>query len=197
MFHGVLQAWGGIFYLLNKVFFSRAERSDGVKQQTWRIRSWTVYIIGLPAWVIIFVSERNWMVASVEAGGAVVMVFGLVVALRGIKYAPRWLSSIARIAAIAGIAYSIHDFGGITQLTQVLELGIVAGFLIGTYLLAKQRPTGYLWFILMNCSNAILMGVEHYPWLVLQQIASLGFVMDAYFIQRHRARLAAAKSRTV
>lgn len=186
MSHAFLQVWGGGFYLLNKIFFSRAERSKREKSMAWRIRSWIVYLIGLPAWVIIFASERNWMAASVEAGGAPAMILGLVNAIRGVKEKPGWLDYVARIAAALGIVYSIYDFGGITTVNQALELGVVAGFLIGTYMLAKQLPSGYLWFMLMNGSNAGLMGIQSYPWLMLQQITSLGFVIDAFLMQRKR-----------
>lgn len=189
MFHTFLQFWGGLFYLLNKIFFSRAERSGKEAKQVWRIRSWAVYLIGMPAWVIIFVSEQNWMAAAVEAGGATAMILGFVTALRGVGREPRWLNWIARAAAVIGIGYSLYDFGGLTELTQVLELGIVTGFLIGTFFLARQLPSGYLWFLLMNASNATLMGIQNYPWLVLQQIVSFGFVADAYLMQRRRARL--------
>jgi len=184
--HEALQAWAGAFYLLNKIFFSRAERSkEKIKQQTWRVWSWRVYLIGLPAWVIIFLSERNWMAAAVEAGGATSMVLGLVIATRGNeKDGPAWLDWIARIAAVFGIAYSLYDFGGITTVNQTLELGVVVGFLVGTYLLAKQKAYGYLWFLLMNGSNAGLMWVQDYPWLTLQQLISFGFVLDAYLTHR-------------
>ncbi len=183
-----LQIWAGLFYLLNKIFFSRAERSDEKKKRFWRMSSWTVYLIGLPAWVIIFISERNWIAASVESGGATAMVLGLVIAWRGIEKTPKWLDYVARIAAVLGIAYSIYDFGGITDYTQWLELGLVAGFLMGTYLLAKERPSGYIWFMLMNASNAELMRVQDLTLLVIQQVISLGFVLDAYLMQRKKNR---------
>ncbi len=189
MLHIVLQVWGGGFYLLNKIFFSRAERSEEDAKRIWRIRSWTVYLIGVPAWLIIFVIERNWMVAAVEMGGMPAMVLGLVIARRGIGKEPNWLSNIARFAAILGIAYSLYDFGGITTLTQTLELVVVAGFLIGTYLLARQQPAGYLWFLLMNISAGTLMFVQDYPWLALQQVISFGFVADAYFVQKRKSQL--------
>ncbi len=183
-----LQVWGGGFYLLNKVFFSFAERSEGERKQTWQIWSWIVYIIGVPAWVIILIFEQNWMVALVELGGVPAMIMGLIFAIeRKKKDTWKWLDYIARICAVAGIAVSLYVFGGLTKITQLYELGTVLGFLIGTYLLAKQRPVGYLWFILMNVSNAALMAAEHYPWLVAQQLLSLVFVIDAYLVEKGRA----------
>ena len=186
--HDILQVWGGFFFLLNKIFFSRAERNEGVRKRVWRIRSWTVYIIGLPAWVIIFVSERNWIAASVETGGATAMILGLIIAMRGLGREPRWLNYIALFSVVIGIGYSVYDFSGITTINQVLELCLVAGFLIGTYLLARERPIGYLWFMLMNVSNALLMYIEHFPWLALQQVVSLAFVADAYVMQKRKTQ---------
>jgi len=66
----LLQIWAGIFYLFNKIFFSQAERSKNNNlKRNWRIWSWVVYLIGLPAWVIIFVTEHNWIAAAIETGG--------------------------------------------------------------------------------------------------------------------------------
>ena len=73
----LLQIWGGAFYLLNKIFFSRAERDNAIsRRRLWRIRSWVVYLVGLPAWVIVFISEHNWIAAGVESGGAPAMIMG-------------------------------------------------------------------------------------------------------------------------
>ncbi len=180
MFHIILQIWGGGFYLLNKIFFSQAERSKDDVKQKWLVRSWAVYLIGLPAWLVIFVLERNWIVFAVEAGGATGMVLGLMIAKQGIGNEPKWLDYITRVAVVMGIGVSLYDFGGITTINQVLELGTIVGFLFGTYLLAKQKASGYLWFILMNGSMGTLLAVQNYFWLVLQQALSLIFVLDAY-----------------
>ncbi len=187
MLNLLLQVWGGLFYLLNKVFFSRAERSvTEARKRQWRIWSWVVFLVGLPAWATIFVLERNWIAAALEFGGVPSMFMGLVIAIKGKGKGPKWLERIALIAIVIGLTYSLYDFGGLTTINQFLELGIVAGFLIGTYLLARQEPTGYLWFIFMNLSCAALMGIQNYPWLMLQQIVSLGFVIDAYRMQKKR-----------
>ncbi|MFC1662982.1 nicotinamide mononucleotide transporter [Patescibacteria group bacterium] len=177
-----------MFYLLNKIFFSRAERSQSViAARRWRIASWAVYLLGLPPWLIIFVSERNWIAAGLEAGGTPAMLLGLIIALRGKGRAPRWLDYVALLAITVGIIYSLKDFGGLNTINQYLELGLTLGFLVGTYQLAKEKPQGYLWFILMNLSCGSLMAVQHYYWLMLQQMVSLGFVIDAYRTQKHRA----------
>ncbi len=73
----LLQLWGGLFYLLNKFFFARAERSTNhFNKQKWLVRAWTVYLIGVPPWVIIFIAERNWIAAAVESSGVPTMLIG-------------------------------------------------------------------------------------------------------------------------
>ncbi|MBT3337133.1 MAG: hypothetical protein HN855_09295 [Anaerolineae bacterium] len=182
------QIWGGIFYLLNKVFFSRAERSNSEQQKkNWRVWAWIVYLLGVPAWVIIFVLEHNWIAAAIETGGAPAMIIGLSIAIRGLGHEPRWLDILAKMMIGIGLTLSLYDFGGITTFNQILELGIAVGFLVGTYLLAKEKAQGYFWFIGMNIFTATLMGLQNYPLLMVQQLISLGFVLDAYFVQRARA----------
>jgi len=184
----ILQIWGGLAYLLNKICFSLAERSaDARTNRRWRLRSWTVFLAGLPAWVIVFAIEHNWIAAAVESGGVPAMAVGLIIALRGHGAEPRWLDRLARCSVVFGLVASLYDFGGITTLNQWLELAIAAGFLMGTYLLAKDRPRGYFWFMLGNVACSALMAIQGYHILMLQQAVSLVFVVDAYR-QRRRAR---------
>lgn len=191
--HLLLQVLGGGFYLLNKIFFSRSERArfagDEAARRRWRIRSWAVYLVGLPPWVIIFVGERNWIAASVEASGAPAMLLGLVTAVLGKqKDVPPWLNRLARVCIAAGFAVSLWDLGGFGTFTQWLETALVAGFLVGTYLLAKERAAGYLWYVLMHVSCAWLMWIERYPMLFGMQILSLGFILDAFLVERRAKR---------
>ncbi len=181
----MLQIWGGFFYLLNKIFFSRAERSKSEQlKKNWRIRSWLVYMAGLPAWVIVFVSEYNWIAAAVESGGAPAMLIGLIIARRGHGKEPKWLANIARFSVVFGLALSLYQHGGVKTVTQLLELGIAAGFLMGTYMMAKDKIQGYFWLMLGNVSCASLMGIEGYLILMVQQMVSLIFVTDAYLARR-------------
>ena len=182
-----LQIWGGLFYLLNKVFFSQAERSKTIDdRKIWRIRSWIVYLTGLPAWVVVFVSEHNWIAAGVESGGAPAMLIGLIIALRGHGKEPKYLNSIAKLSVLVGFTLSMYEFGGIKYLSQILELGITAGFLMGTYMMAKDKAQGYLWLMLGNVSCATLMGIEGFYILMTQQLVSLGFVTDAFLVRRKK-----------
>jgi len=184
MFVLFLQIWGGLFYLLNKIYFSRAERStNSYNRKSWRVRSWIVYLTGLPAWIVVFAREHNWIAAAVESGGAPAMFIGLIIALRGKGTEPKWLDYIARIAIVSGLALSIYDHGGI-KTTQILELGIAAGFLMGTYLMAKDLSQGYFWLMLGNVTCSTLMGIEGYYVLMVQQLVSLIFVADAYLIRK-------------
>lgn len=180
-----LQVWGGAGYLLNKIFLWLSERArNGGKNanaRKWRIASWVVYLFGLPPWVIIFIMRRNWIAASVEASGAPAMLLGLVLAIRGItNNSPRWLDRLALVCIPLGFGYSLYDFGGITTINQWLEISLVLGFLVGTYLLAKERASGYLWYVLMHVTCGWLMWIQGYPWLFLQQLVSLVFITDAW-----------------
>jgi len=109
----MIQIWGGGFYLLNKIFFSLMERSHSPKKQKWQIRTWVVYLVGLPAWTFIYLSEHNWMAAAVGVGGGTSMVLGLIVSIKGIKKAPKWLKHIALLSAFLGVSYSLCDFFGL------------------------------------------------------------------------------------
>lgn len=189
----LLQVWGGGFYLLNKVFLSRAERSHGAVSSRWRAWSWAVYLVGLPAWVVIFVGARNWMAAGVESSGAAAMVLGLVAALKHGKRPPRWLDALALVGAAVGITYSLVDFAGLHAPSQWLELGVVIGFLSGTYLVAKARAEGYLCFLVMNLSAAALMWHQGFYWLFGQQLLSIAFIADAFLTYQRRRRAAPSR----
>lgn len=188
---GIIQILAGAFYLLNKIFLWLSEKS-GYKEgkslgQKWRLASWVVYLAGLPPWIIIFISEKNWIAASVEASGAPAMTLGLVSALYGLKKSPpKWLDYTALICIPLGFAYSFYEFGGINTINQFLEITLVLGFLIGTYKLAKSRVSGYLWYILMHVACAWLMYLQGYLWLFVQQLVSLIFIGDSYRLARRK-----------
>jgi hypothetical protein len=169
-----LQVWGGSFYLLAKVFLSGAE---GNESSPWRVRGWIVFLLGIPAWVIVLGKENAWIAAGVEAGGAPSMLLGIAIA-REWKI-PTWTRTGAKVLAwgliILGIVYSWYDFGGIRSLSQVLELLITTGYLAGTYLLAKKDGRGWLWFVLMNANMAILNMIQGKWIFFLLQVVSVGF----------------------
>ena len=180
----VLQAWGGGLYLLNKVFFALAEGRPEAAKRKLRIIGWTVYILGAPAWVIILVSKHDWIAASIEAGGVPAMLFGLLNVCQNNDSPNKTLDLITSLftyaALLFGVGYSLYDYGGITSWTQILEIGVMIGFLIGTYLLAKKNSYGWLFFMLMNASMAALMFLQHNPLLSLQQLVSLCFVIYGF-----------------
>lgn len=178
-----LQIWGGLFFLLNKVFLSFAERTEKKQDEQksrWRIWSWIVFLIGIPAWIIIFVREHNWIAAALEAGGIPSMILGLLIAIRKTSKQPQWLHHLALGCIILGLGYSLYDFGGITTWNQVAELFMTTGFLIGTYQLARKKLSGYLWYMLMHIACIAIMILQNYPWLIAQQVISIGFIIDAY-----------------
>lgn len=186
----LMQIIGGVFFLLNKIFFSVGERQryKGANYQKWRIIAWVSYIIGLGPWVIIFIWERNWIAASVETSGLPSMVLGLIIALRGgdTQKVPTWLKRLAFLFVPIGIGISVWDFGGFTSLSQGLELGLVIGYAIGTYQLANEEEIGYLWYVLMHVCCGVLMLIQNYHWLMWQQVFSLAFIADAYIMSQRR-----------
>jgi len=180
----VLQVWGGAFYLLNKVFFALAEGKREEAKRTLRIIGWVVYLLGVPAWVIILVGKHNWIAASIEAGGIPAMLFGLYNVCKGPgpirKDFDRVTSFFTYAALLLGVCYSVYDYGGLSTITQLLEIGVMVGFLMGSYLLAKKNFNGWLFFVLMNGSMASLMFLQHKPVLAIQQLASLCFVLYGF-----------------
>jgi len=183
--HLTLQIVGGTLYLLNKIFLNLMERRRGDVEQfwLWRKLAWAVYLLGLPPIVWIFFLERDWIFGTIELGGVPAMLCGLIAAFNR-KGAPSWLDRLALVAIPVGLGLSVWDFGGITTSTQLLEIAGSAGFLIGTYLLAKDRQSGYYWFMLMNVATGILLGLQGYYLFVPQQIISIILIADAYRVRR-------------
>lgn len=185
---------GSVFYLLQKVFFSLAERAHAREDQgltrRYRIASWVSCIIGLPAWVILFVGWRNWIVAAVEASVGPAVVMGLLMSAKGRDWkSPRWLDWLAKLCIAAGFAWSFYDLGILTQITQWLETGLVVGFGCGTYLIARERQiAGYRWLVFMHLSCGTLFWVQDSPWLARQQAASIIFVLDALIVRTRLER---------
>lgn len=180
----LIQVWAGGFYLLNKVFFAFAEgKSDAVKRQL-KLIGWSVYILGVPAWIIILVSKNNWIAASIETGGVPSMILGLVTVYYHHKQPNRMLNIVAQacmyIFLVLGVGYSLYDYGGITSVSQVLEMSAMSGFLIGSYLLAKNISLGWVCFMVMNGSVAGLMYIQDKPFLSIQQLVSLCFVFYGF-----------------
>jgi hypothetical protein len=177
-----LQIWGGGGYLLAKILLSHAEGLE--KDRTWRIAGWLAYIIGLPAWIMLLAGKNDWIAAANEAGGLPALVLGLVLAWKGLDKAPaladRGVKIFTWIMIALGLGYSIYFFGGITSFTQILEMGVTIGFLLGTYLLAKKKPAGWLFFALMLCSMGTLMYFQGKVILIFQQALSLVFVIRGF-----------------
>lgn len=179
-----LQAWGGGFYLLNKILFAFAEGKKRKTKRLLKITGWSVYLLGVPAWVVILVIEHDWIAASVEAGGVPSMFLGLFTAYQQSGSRHKTLDFTATTFTysflIIGTGYSIYDYAGITSISQVLEIFAMIGFLLGSYLLAKNNLKGWLFFMLMNGSMASLMFIQQKYLLSIQQLISLCFVIYGF-----------------
>ena len=183
-----LQLWGGSFYLINKILFALAEGKRQKIKRILKFNGWAIYILGVPAWVIILLSKQNWIAASIEAGGVPSMLLGLHTVYQNSHSPNRRFDTVASFftyGSIAlGLSYSLIDNGGVTSFSQVLEIGVMLGFLLGSYFLAKDKRKGWLFFMLMNGSMATLMLIQHKPLLAVQQILSLSFVIYGFMASR-------------
>ena len=163
------------------------KRKDADRFWFWRKMAWGSYLLGLPPIVAIFFLEKDWIFGSIELGGAPAMLCGLVAAFSR-KDAPKWLDWLALGAVPVGLVLSVWDLGSFGSLTQLLEVAGSAGFLIGTYFLAKDREVGYYWFMLMNLTTGTLLYIQDYYLFVPQQILSVFLIVDAHRIRRKTAR---------
>lgn len=186
----ILQVWGAAFYLLNKILFVLAENKESHIKRQIKITGWIFYILGVPAWVIILIGNQDWIAASVEAGGIPSMLLGLYNTYHDYQKQNKYFNAIALISTYFslafGVIYSLLSCGGITSITQILEIGVMLGFLLGGYFMAKNNPSGWLFFMLMNLSLASLMHIQEKPILMVQQVLSFCFVFYGFIKTKSR-----------
>ena len=170
-----LQYWGGAGYFFAKVLLVRAEFVE--KNRYLRIIGWVVYLLGLPAWVVLLVSKQDWIAASIEAAGVPAIMLGIVIAWKQNSNPNKIVDWSIRIFTglmiIIGVLYSIYAFNGIRSFSQLLEIIIIFGYLVSNYLLAKRNPFAWLMFMLGLISMSILMYIQDKPILCIQQLVSL------------------------
>ena len=178
------QIWGALFYLTNKILFVISQHKRALLEKKLKMAAWVIYILGVPAWVIILIGHQNWIAASIEIGGVPAMILGLYNTYHDNRKANKaftWLVAFCTYLALAfGCVMSFMQHGGLVSITQMLEIGVMIGFLLGSYNMAKNNPAGWLFFMLMNISMATLMFVQHKPILMAQQLLSLCFVLYGY-----------------
>ena len=151
---------------------------------------WVIYILGVPAWVIILIGHNNWIAASIEVGGIPAMLLGLYNTYYNNQKQNKLFNKTVTLCTysslVFGFLYSVNHHQGITSISQVLEIGVMLGFLLGSYTMAKNNPVGWLFFMLMNLSMAALMLLQDKPILMTQQLASLCFVAYGFIKSRKR-----------
>ncbi len=79
-----------------------------------------------------------------------------------------------------GVGFSIKHHGGINSFTQLLEIGVMFGFLLSGYYIAKNNPIGWLFFMIGNICMAALMYLQNAQILMVQQLISLFFVVYGF-----------------
>ena len=177
-----LQIWGGIGYLLAKILLAFAEGMNNGRKL--RIIGWFSYLIGIPAWVILLAGKNNWVVAAIDLGSVPSMILGIVTAWKQNIQVNKKFDMFVKVFTFfmitLGTFYSIYYFHGITTFSQILEILITFGFLLGSYLLAKKNPVGWLLFALMCTSMGTLMLIQDKLLLVFQQGVSLLVVITGY-----------------
>jgi hypothetical protein len=170
-----LQFWGGSGYFLAKVLLVRAEFLE--KDRNLRLSGWFLYLLGLPAWVILLVSKQNWIAASIETAGVPAIILGIVITWKQNNNPNKIIDWSIRIFTclmiIFGILYSVYTFNGIRTFSQILEIVIIFGYLVSNYLLAKRNPFAWLMFMVGLISMSILMYIQDKPILTIQQLISL------------------------
>jgi hypothetical protein len=185
-----LQIWGGTGYLLAKIFLSHAEGLE--KDRPWRMAGWLMYILGLPAWVILLIARQNWIAAANEGGGAPALILGLIIAWKNLDTVPKYVDWGIKLFTygiiLAGTVYSLRVFNGITTVSQILEIGVTVGFLLGTYFLAKKKTLGWIFMILMLISMGSLMYIHGKILLIIQQIVSLFFAVNGFLKSVHKIK---------
>ena len=61
----------------------------------------------------------------------------------------------------------LQIWGGLFYLTN--KIGVMIGFLLGSYLLAKNKTYGWLFFMIVNASMGTLMIIQNKPILAFQR----------------------------
>lgn len=169
-----LQIWAAITTVLNKVFLAKG----GPNRQRWMVLGWVMFLLAIPTWLITFIQHRNWIAAALEVGGVPAAVLGLQKARKG-QVALLWQRGVdifTGLMVAIGLSYSLYDRGGITSITQLLEMAAVAGYLVGANQMSKERRSGWYWFGVMNGATALLMIVQAKWGMAAAQFVSLLFV---------------------
>jgi hypothetical protein len=184
----MLQVWGGSFFLVSKMLFALAEGKPINAKSRLKVIGWSIYILGVPAWVIILLGNHNWIAASIEAGGIPAMLLGLYLTYKHQQKPHESFSVLVIFCTYTCLAFglmkSLAMNGAGLSITQIMELGVMAGFLLGNYYMAKSNPCGWLFFMLMNISMASLMYLQQNRILMAQQLLSLCFVCYGFMKTR-------------
>jgi len=186
-----LQWWGGIGYLLSKIFIVRSEFLENGRNS--RLIGWFAYLVGMPAWVILLLSKQSWIASAVEIAGIPSVILGIVLTWKQNNSPNKYIDGSIRVfialVILLGVVTSIYTFGGIKTLSQVLEILIIFGILISNYLLARKNPFGWLTFTLGLTSTSILMYIQNKPILFIQQLVSLIPVIIGFIVCMKKAKI--------
>jgi hypothetical protein len=185
-----LQWWGGIGYLLSKIFIVRSEFLENGKNS--RLIGWFAYLVGMPAWIILLLSKQSWIASAVEIAGIPSVILGIVLTWKQNNNPNKYIDGSIRVfialVILLGVVSSIYTFGGIRTFSQVLEILIIFGILLSNYLLARKNPFGWLTFTLGLTSTSILMYIQNKMVLCVQQLVSLIPVIIGFIVCMKKAK---------
>ena len=155
------------------------------KLKTW---AWASLLIGIPFWLILFKIQNNSIALALEASAIPSIVIGLIFSVKGLdKKEPFWIKYVVICSIVYGLHQSISYYNGINNEIQITEIIMAFTFLIGNYYLTKGQNICYLYYILMHISCIYLMYLNEYHGLMVQQLISIIFVVDAYIISKSKA----------
>jgi len=185
-----LQWWGGIGYLISKIFIVRSEFLENGRNS--RLIGWFAYLVGMPAWIFLLLSRQNWIASAVEIAGIPSVILGIVLTWKQSNNPNKYIDGSIRVfiglVILLGVVSSIYTFGGIRTFSQVLEILIIFGILISNYLLARKNPFGWLTFTLGLTSTSILMYIQGKMVLCVQQLVSLIPVIIGFIVCMKKAK---------
>ncbi len=193
----VLEILGSLMFLFHKTILFLCERKEHqlAKNGTqhfhagWRFIAWQGFLIGLPAWLIIFVMKENWIALSVEGLGLLSVFLCMYGLWHHGKYEQshqvatwdRRLFWASVVSAIIGLSISLWHIGVFTRFTQAVEVSLVGAYLAGTILLSRKNALGYLCYAVMNGSNLVLMGLQDRYIMAGQQGISAAIMIATFF----------------
>ncbi len=182
----VLQVFGGGFYLLSKVFLSLAGESLLLR----RI-GWSVYIAGVPFWMMLLWIKSDYIVLGLEFGGGLILVYALIKTfqkeVKGTTKLDIAANGLCVILFFVALYYTLGTKG--FGFHPFLEVVIAFSFAISIMMLAKKDDRGWYVMLLLHVATGTLMYRQDVWLLAIQQAISGCFALWAIYKYWKSAKL--------